>query len=392
MTASPFVFIGGTSEPGGLHVHTADLAQAIAALGHPVHILCPSVDHFSAMFADRSVCVTVIPERRPDELPWSYWRCHLAPHRHATAILVRGKLGESSPLDPPAIRLACRRLFTVEHRDFDRPWSDRSPPWFHGWLMRAAVSGTIAVSNEIADSAVGILKLPRDRVQVCPNWVDPAYRPTTPEERAAAKRRLDLPPDALVVGYHGRFAPEKRVPELVDAFASLDTRAYLVLVGDGWKRGEIERRAAECGLGSRVVFTGWHPDPASAVAAFDISVLPSLFEGFPLGLLEAMASGAACLAHPMSSARTVVESGVNGLLADLSDGAMFAAALRSLVEMPRPAREAMGARAAETVRTHFSRARRLPAVLRALGFQSLGKMSDDFPIVGRNLVFARPPP
>jgi glycosyltransferase involved in cell wall biosynthesis len=386
----PLVFIGGTSEPGGLHVHTADVAVAAAYAGHPVTILCPSVDHFSALLAGTPVQVEVIPPRTAQQSTLRYWRQHLARHRRAHAVFCRGKLAESSIADLIGIRLATRRLYTIEHRaDFPDPGAVASLR-DHGRAMRWLVHRTLAVSEEITHSALHSLGLPPRGVATCLNWFDPLFQPVTPDQRRQAKLNLGLSPDHLVVGYHGRLAPEKRLPTLIDAFARLHPPAgvtlNLVLVGDGWKRRELEECIRARDLAPRTVLTGWHPDPRAALAAFDISVLPSLAEGFPLGLLEAMASGAACLAHPMSSTRQIIPSHTTGLLADLNDPASFTAALQKLVDLAPAQRLAMGEAAARITADQYARDRRLPDVLRAL---DLDPAAGRLPARDRTLVFAR---
>lgn len=389
-TRRPYVFIGGTSEPGGLHVHTADVARAVAAAGHPVTILCTSVDYFTPMLRGSTVRVVVAQEKRPGERAISYWRRNLSPHRDAVAVLCRGELASSNIPDLVGIRLASRELITIEHRPPDLPWKHAAPPWLHGRVTAAVASRCIAVSDEIAESARALLRIPASRVAACPNWVEPSFRRATEAERGEAKARFGWSPDTIVVGYHGRLAPEKRVDAFLRAVAEATrgpTHWIVALFGDGWKRRELEALAAELGLRDRVHFMGWQTEVSKAVAAIDISVLPSLVEGFPLGLMEAMACGAACLAHPMSSTRALIRSGRNGVLADLSDPHTFRDALSGLIALPAEARARLGAEAARTMERDFSRAQRLPAVLRALGVQP---PEDDRPAV-RHLEFVGAP-
>lgn len=371
--AHPLAFIGGTSEPGGLHVHTADVALAAAASGRHVTLVCPSIDHFSPMLRGTPVQVRVVPPRDLAEPPRRYWPRVLAGLRDAVAVLCRGKLAEGCAGDLLAIRRATRRLLTIEHREVDNPALTARDLLLHGLAMRVTVHRSIAVSEAIADQARRDLHLPRRMIACCLNWYDPDFRPPTPAERTAARTALGLPPDACVIGYHGRLAPEKRVDALIEAFAAARTRTdqplRLALIGDGWKRRELESRLHERGIADLAVITGWHPNPRHALAALDISVLPSLGEGFPLGLLEAMATGIACLAHPMSSTTRIIDPARNGRLADLADPASFTRALLELVALGPDGRAALGRAAAADTTRDYARAARLPAVLRALGIE-----------------------
>ena len=387
-----YVFIGGTSEPGGLHVHTVDVAMAAATAGCRAVILCNSVDHFSAMIPDQQVAVQMIPQRAQEESSVLYWRRMLGRYRRACAVLCRGKLAEGSAGDLIGIRLATRRLYTIEHRAVDNP--SLTPDYLrrHGRVMKLTVKSSVAVSDEIGQAAIQQLGLPPPMVKTCLNWVDPTFAHADDEKRRDAKIRLGLDPRTNVIGYHGRLAPEKRVDDLIEAFAALrnerSTGWKLVVVGDGWKRKELEQQVAERGIGDNVLFTGWHPDPSGAIAAFDISVLPSLAEGFPLGLMEAMAVGSACLAHPMSSTESLMVDRHNGRLADLGNPSVFTAVLREMTALDDGARRQFGTRASETIDRHHSRQRRLPDVLAALGIENRDA-ARSLPARPRSLVFTR---
>lgn len=387
-----FVFIGGTSEPGGLHVHTVDVAEALATSGHQVTIMCNSIDHFSAMIHDRRVCVEVIPERKPSDSAIRYWYKHLRNHRKAHVVLVRGKLAEGAVADLVAIRLFCRRLITMEHRSVDNPKLTPDYLRYHGRIMRWTVKRSVVVSEEIKASAINELHLQSDRIFCCLNWVDPVFSSRTPEERMRAKTQVGISPDCLVVGYHGRLAPEKRVDMLIGAFGALTPRncesIRLVIAGEGWKRKELEKQVDTLGLRDRVLFTGWHPDPSSVIKAFDVSVLPSLAEGFPLGLMETMATGIPCIAHTMWSTMQLIEHKKNGYLANLEEPHGLVKAMEYLVGLDNSARDAMGRRASEFIQENYSRERRLPEVIKALG-ANCDSISGGIPTRPRNLVFVK---
>jgi glycosyltransferase involved in cell wall biosynthesis len=365
----PYILIGGTSEPGGLQVHTADVARALAADGHTVRILCTSIDHFSPLLAGAPVRVEPVLPRREVENRISYWRSKLRGSREAVAVLCRGKLGEGSLSDLFGIWSAVHRIITIEHRDFDRPWARRQSPRLYGLGMRMLVARTIVVSPHIAETMTDELRIPPDRISTCLNWVDSRFREASHEQRVAARLSLGIAPDDLVIGYHGRLAPEKRVNVLLEAFAALagtNHRLKLVLLGDGWKREELTRQVEGLGVCGRVVFAGWQSDPSPFLPAFDIGVLPSLFEGFSLGLMEMMATGLPVLAHPMPSALILIENGRNGYLSDLGSAGSFAEALRAVIGLTASQREAIGSQAAKAIADGYTKDRRLGAVLKAL--------------------------
>lgn len=397
MRKAPYLFIGGTSEPGGLHVHTVDVAAAVAAAGHPVRLLCPSIDHYSALCEPLGIPVAVIPPRPPRDPAIAYWRKHLAGFRGMRAVACRGQLAEGSAAELAGIRSMSSRLYTIEHRAM--PDTERRTPAMlrlHGAAMRLLVRRCITVSDECAREARARLGLPARLVATCLNWVDPSFQAAGDEQRREAKRQLGVDPDVFVFGYHGRLAPEKRLPVFIEALALLKaterTPFVAVLVGEGWKRRELEALVAARGLAGTVRFAGWQADPSVAVRAFDGAVLPSLAEGFPLGLMESMASGSVCIAHPMSSTATLIQAGENGYLVDLHEPAALADALSRVLHLPVEDRKRIAVAAVASIERDYSRRRRLPDVLRALDIRDADRAVASMPVVRRNLVFAKAAP
>jgi len=117
-------------------------------------------------------------------------------------------------------------------------------------------------------------------------------------DRTQVRRELGIPTDALVVGHVASFSPQKnhrKLLEIAEALFAKNRRAYLLLVGDGVLRPEVEELAQEKGIADRVVFAGVRGDVPRILTAFDVFLLPSLFEGFGIVLIEAQAAGVPCV-------------------------------------------------------------------------------------------------
>jgi glycosyltransferase involved in cell wall biosynthesis len=367
-----FVFVAGTSEPGGLHVHTAEIAQACADLGHRVAILCPSVNHFEGLISDARVVVECIPP-----LGDGRWHERIARwHRVARGnprpdiVFCRGSFAETQIFNLTAAASLARRVFAIEHRPWTDPWRRRISKRQYGRLSGLLLHRSIAVSEEIKASAVGEFSFPARKMTTCLNWVHPQFCLPTDSERSEARAALSVAPSTLLVGYAGRLAPEKRIDVLLRAFAILARRSQrpikLGIMGEGWKRQELTELAIELGIAHQVRFFGWSTTPWRMLRACDVFVLPSLVEGFPLALMEAMAVGCACLAHPMSSAGRLIENGKTGMLVDMTIADGLAAALHDLIERGPDDRRRMGSAAAAQLAADFSRERRMPDLLAAL--------------------------
>ncbi|MBV9380215.1 MAG: glycosyltransferase family 4 protein [Streptosporangiaceae bacterium] len=193
------------------------------------------------------------------------------------------------------------------------------------WLLPGA-DAVIALTP----SAAGLLRtdgIPADRVHVIPPGYDPALfsEPVADPFPAVPRPR---------VAYLGRLVPQKDVGTLLRAFARLDTKAHLLLVGDGAARPALQRRARA--LGGRVHFTGFvrHTQIPAVLRHVDLFVLPSLYEDLSSALIEAMAAGLPVVATRVGGTADLVRDGENGLLVTPRDPAALAAAIGRLLADP----------------------------------------------------------
>lgn len=191
----------------------------------------------------------------------------------------------------------------------------------------------IAVSEE--EGAVGIRMglIAPERVRCIPNGVElPEYEGVTPISRES----LGLTEEDMLIGCVARLAPQKGIPYLLDAFARVVKQvpwAHLALLGDGPMRCQLEHQTLNLGISERVSFLGWQPDPRPYMATFDIFVLPSLWEGLPLSLLEAMALRLPIVATRVTGTTEVLSEGV-GMLVPPADATALADALVLYAEHP----------------------------------------------------------
>ena len=198
------------------------------------------------------------------------------------------------------------------------------------WALPRAAR-VVAVSHALREAAIE-LGAPSNRVDVVLNGIDRSrFRP---QDRAAARRALDLPANGSMVLYVGHVEQHKGAFNLVRAFASLQAQrggVSLVMVGDGSELADCKKLAIE--LGVEVVFTGAraHDEMPMWIAACDVLALPSWNEGTPNVVLEALACGRRVVATRVGGTPAVVTSDTLGTLVPSRDPAAFALALdRSL--------------------------------------------------------------
>lgn len=131
--------------------------------------------------------------------------------------------------------------------------------------------------------------------RVLNNAIDAGRYAFDPAVRGEVRRELGLPADALVVGHVGRFDPQKNHRFLVEIFEKMPEDARLLLVGDGVLRPDVEQQAEALGIRDRILFTGVRTDVDRLLQAMDVFLMPSLFEGLPVSIVEAQAAGLPCL-------------------------------------------------------------------------------------------------
>jgi glycosyltransferase involved in cell wall biosynthesis len=164
------------------------------------------------------------------------------------------------------------------------------------WLRRHATAH-LACSRSAGVSLFGPLWPTDCRARVVHCGIDLAEF-ATPADGAAVRKELGLAPDAFVLGHVGRFFPQKNHRFLLDIAAEAarrEPRVRLLLSGEGPLRAEIDAQAAALGLGDRVTTLGVRRDVPRLLAAVDVFVFPSLWEGLPLAVLEAQAAGLPCV-------------------------------------------------------------------------------------------------
>ena len=147
-----------------------------------------------------------------------------------------------------------------------------------------------------------------------------------------------MEPGSKIVGVVARLEPEKGHPTLLEAWPLVLRSvpdAYLLIVGEGSRRGALEAQARELRIAHRVVFTGRRDDVPAVTAALDVAVLPSYREAQGLSILEAMALSRPVVASNVGGIPEMITDGVTGLLVPPHDPAALAAGIvRLLVDHP----------------------------------------------------------
>jgi glycosyltransferase involved in cell wall biosynthesis len=211
----------------------------------------------------------------------------------------------------------CNDVF--RYRNKVRLWLDR--------LANGITDQIIAVSASTRKFLLEWEKLPPHKVALIYNAVDlERYSPGSDELRRQCRGQFGLPDTAKVVLGAGRLQAQKNFEGFLQAAAALRHRlpeVYFVIAGEGPDRGSLENLARQLGLADRVRFLGFVTRMRELYLASDVLFFPSFFEGTPMTVLEAMASGLPIVASEIDGTAEVLTDGVDALLAPAEQNQTF---------------------------------------------------------------------
>lgn len=317
-----------SANPSGMGVHMLDLVQGLAGRAD-VSVLCRDSPRARWFFEEASALGA-----RAVALP--------SPHDAAYPDVIGGFLADR-PVDvfhchagwgwedPDGLRLAraaaVPAVVITHHQPFLLHQRAKAEKLIRNTSFAHA---RIAVSDGVRDTYTARGVSGKDFVTV-PNGVGP--RRNSPG-RAAARAALQLPPEDLVVLTTGRLTAMKGQRHLIEAAALLEPEhpeLHVVILGEGDLREELEHLVAEHGLAGSVHLPGHRPDARRLLDAADVFALPSLSEGMPLVLIEAMEAGLPVVATRVIGSSEVVVPGETGHLVPPGNAGLLAAALGELL-------------------------------------------------------------
>ena len=238
-------------------------------------------------------------------------------------------------------------------------WGIRVAEREHRWHLRLArwtsgrVDRHVCVSQAVAEFSHIHGKLPRERLAVIPNGVDLKRFAQAP---AADLTALGVPQGQSVLVFIGRLDAQKGLPWLLKAAPYLLERAPrhdLLIVGEGKQRDTLHKLCVRLNIAERVHFAGWRDDIPNILAASDLLVLPSRWEGMPNVLLEAMAAGKPVVATDAEGVSEILGPMACDQLVPRDDSQAFITRTAAILRDHQLAAELGGANRAH-VAAHFS--------------------------------------
>jgi glycosyltransferase involved in cell wall biosynthesis len=221
-------------------------------------------------------------------------------------------------------------VLLVSKRSLDS-YHKKVEAWGH-WAVNHVADRVVANAEAVKEFVIRTEGCPAEKLVVIPNGIDADFVLNGARERERAA--LGLGPQDRVVGTLGRLAWKKGHEYLLQAAAEIlqeDPQVTFVLVGDGPLRQQLEKQARTLGIAPRVKFLGQRLDSQAVISLFDVFVLPSVIEGMPNALLEAMALERPVVVTNVGGNAEVVTDGATGMVVPPRQPTEMAQAVRRLL-------------------------------------------------------------
>ena len=190
----------------------------------------------------------------------------------------------------------------------------------------------VAVSDEVKKDMMRY-KVPRRKIHIIDNGIDPDRFDLT-DSGEAVRREFDLDRSVNVIGIIGNLGYEKGHQYLLMAakeIVEIEKAVKILIIGGGSLRTHLENETARLGLSNNVIFAGYRKDIPDIISALDIFVIPSVKEGLPMVLLEAMAAKKPVVASKVGAIPKVILDDSLGILVEPGNVSQLTQAILSLI-------------------------------------------------------------
>ena len=204
---------------------------------------------------------------------------------------------------------------------------------FTSRLLAGYADAVIAVSEPVKKDVVRYDKIPPEEVTVLPTCID-FDRMQVCLTKEEARELAGLPKDGILMGTVGRLVESKGHSDLIEAVSILrknGTRIKAVIIGGGRLEYKLREQAFSSGVAEDIIFMGERHDIPMLYRAMDIYVMPSLWEGAPLSLLDGMAAGMPSIVTSVGGMPEQLDNGSCGMIVPPGDPAAMANAISDLI-------------------------------------------------------------
>jgi glycosyltransferase involved in cell wall biosynthesis len=349
-----------TTSFGGVEKHVVEIARMIDSVKYEPYIVCPEElsGHFKSMlpnFHENILTIPILDITQPKTL-FTFG----AMLRRLQPDILHCHLYNATRYGAPIAKVIGHSV-VIETGHLVERWRTGYKKFVSNLLdafLSLFVDKAITVSSAVQEYFLKHKKYSAQKVLMLHNWCDLDY--FSPEKydsvtRLAYRKRESIPPDATVIGIIGRLEEQKGHRYLFDILPKLigaNKNTHVLVVGEGSLQQELYSMATQENVFPNIHFLGFRSDIAELLAIMDILVLPSLFEGMPLTLIEASAMGVPMIASKVDGSSDVVIEGITGFLVEAKNSDELYARLQTLITNPH-LRRSMSENATQYARNTF---------------------------------------
>lgn len=349
-----------TTSFGGVEKHVVEIAETIDSAAYEPYIVCP--DELSSLFKEMLPAlhenIFAIPQlniTRPKTL-FTFG----ALLRRLQPDILHCHLYNATRYGAPIAKIVGHTV-VIETGHLVERWRTGYKKFVSNLLdsfLSLFVDRAIAVSSPVQEYFQKHKKYAAKKVITLHNWCDLDYfspEKFDPSTRLGHRKKENIPQDAPVIGIIGRLEEQKGhkyffkiLPKLIAEHPDI----HVLVIGEGSLEQDLRLMAAQSNILTNTHFLGFRSDIAELLAIIDILVLPSLFEGMPLTLIEASAMGVPMIASRVDGSSDVVVEGETGFLVEAQNTGELRARLHTLITNP-DLRRSMAKNAAQYAREKF---------------------------------------
>ncbi|WP_320041044.1 glycosyltransferase [uncultured Desulfobacter sp.] len=350
---------------GGVEKHVAEIAIGMNPKRFEVFLICPLelAPHFHLTSEDR---YTIFPVKQIEGLSYRPFMDFITLLRNLKPDILHCHLYNATRVGAPAAVLSGVPA-VIETGHLVERWRSgfkKVIPNGIDMLISNLVDQMVAVSTPVAEYFINEKRYPVQKVSTIHNWCDLnsfSHRGVSAQNISKLKNELRLPGEATILGIIGRLEEQKGhrylfkvLPDLIRRFPN----THILVIGQGSLECFLRKKANQDQIQNNVHFLGFREDIPELMALLDILLLPSLFEGMPLTLIEGAAMGIPSIATNVDGSSDVIQNGESGFLIPVADTGTLKSCIEKLIISPE-LRKTMSIAAMKFAKKHFDMRRQL---------------------------------
>lgn len=316
---------------GGLQQVVVNICKYIDRDRFDVTVLClRALGEFTPEIERLGIKVFLLPQKKNGIDYFAFWKLAKMLRQQKTNVI---HTHNTQPFIDGTLAALLSNVKTVVHTDHARDFPDKRRYMLAEWVVSQYAYKVVGVSDHTAENLSRYERVSKKKIKIIPNGIDVSKYEITVDQ-VSMKRDLGIREEGPVIGLGVRLTEQKGIPYLIRAMPAVLKKfpdATLVIAGDGPMATELKKETTKLGLDNHVLFLGPRLDIPAILKLLDVYVLPSVWEGLPMVILEAMAARCPIIATDVGGVRNVITNGVNGSIIEPKNSNMLAAEIIKLL-------------------------------------------------------------